>query len=64
MIHLRTDTDITKNKITYWFASKGIPFGLRYIAGEESIVNHVGQVLDCMSCVFVDQIRDAKRALK
>tara|TARA_R110002020_G_scaffold279104_3_gene494503 strand:+ start:1790 stop:1984 length:195 start_codon:yes stop_codon:yes gene_type:complete len=64
MIHLRTDTDITENKITYWFASKGIPFGLRYIAGEESIVNHAGQTLNLMERSFIDQIRDAKRALK
>ena len=69
MIHLSTDTDITKNQITYWFKTNGKTFGLRYEGDNqtESIVHRVGdteQTQTCMSSVFIDQIRAAKGMLK
>jgi len=66
--HLSTDTDITQNKITYWFKADGKNLGLRYAGKKqtESIIHRVGdieQTLKCLSSEFMIRIREEKAKL-
>ena len=67
--HLSTDTDITQNKITYWFKADGKKLGLRYEGKKqtESIVHSLGdteQTLTCSSSEFMIRIRQEKELIK